>query len=162
MTKGWAMAGMVLSLAFLAGAAEADGPKRPETPFAVHVFTKSTEKDAVDSTADVRKAIQDKKKDWFRLSEDAAGADLVIEILGRGNEGSYENVIRGRLTAATVTEATIVGQHIVTNQAIWKMGAGPWTNAARDMANRLEKYCRSMHTELAAAQRRGVRVGVTR
>lgn len=162
MTTGSRVVGMVAPLALLAGLAGADGPKRPEAPFAVHVFTKSAEKDAVDSTADVRKAIQEKKKDWFSLSEDAAGADLVIEILGRGNEGSYENVIRGRLTAATVVEATIIGQHIVTNQPIWKMGAGPWTNAARDMTNRLEKYCRAMHTELSDARRRGVKVGASR
>ena len=59
-------------------------------------------------------------------------------------------------------EVTIVGQHIVTNQPVWKLSAGPWTNAARDMANRLEKYCRALYTELADAQRRGVKVGASR
>jgi hypothetical protein len=162
MTKGWAKAGILVSLALLAGRAEAGGPKKPETPFAIHVFTKSLEKDTLDSTADVRKAIREKKADWFRLTDDPKEADIVLEIVGRTYGTDTENVIRGRVSAATLTDADIVGQQIVSNQPIWKLSAGPWTNAARDMANRLEKYCRETYTALADAQRRRLKVGTPR
>lgn len=162
MKNRWSRAWMIVPLALLAGLAEAEGPKKPETPLAVHVFTKSTEKDTLDSTADVRKAIQEKKKDWFRLSEDPKEADIVLELTGRVSGGSADHVIRGRLSAANVAGADIIGQHIVRQQAVWKLGSGPWTHAARDMTNRLEKYCRATYTELADAQRRGLRIRVAR
>jgi hypothetical protein len=131
-----------LALAGIAGTAQAGGPKKPETPFAIHVFTRSADKDANDSAADVRKAIQEKKADWFRLAADAKEADIVLEIVGRDYSSDTENVIRGKVSAATLDEAPIIGQHLVSQQAIWKLTAGPWTNAARDMTNRLEKYCK--------------------
>ena len=158
MTKEWARSGLIVPLALLAGLAEAEGPKKPETPFAIHLFTKSTEKDTLDSTADVRKAIQEKKKDWFRLTDDPKAADIVLEIVGRSFEADHEYVIRGRVSAATLDEANIIGQHLVSQTVVWKLASGPWTHAARDMANRLEKYCRAAYTELADAQRRGLRV----
>ena len=149
---------LVAALAVAGGIAEAGGPKKPDTPFTVHVFTKSADQEALDSTADVRKALSEKKKDWFRLTDDPAGADIRVEIVGRANGGDTDNVIRGRLSAATLTDAPIVGQYLSSNPSIWKMNVGPWTNAARDMANRLEKYCRETYPELEDARRRGFRV----
>jgi hypothetical protein len=161
MTIRWAAA-VGVALLLLAGRAEAGGPKKPETPFAIHLFTKSVEKDTLDSTADVRKAIQEKKAAWFRLVEDPKDADIVLEILGRDNSSDAENVIRARVSAATLDNAPIIGQHLVSAQPVWKATVGPWTNAARDMTNRLEKYCREKYAELADAQRRGLKVGTPR
>ena len=160
MTIRWATA-VGVALLLLAGRAEAGGPKKPETPFAIHIFTKSLEKDALDSTADVRKALREKKADWFRLTDDPKDADIVLEIVGRDYSSDTENVIRGKVSAATLANAPIIGQHLVSAQPIWKLGAGPWTNAARDMTNRLEKYCKEKYTELADAQRKGLRVGTS-
>lgn len=151
-----------LAVAGCAGTAQAGGPKRPETPFTIHVFTRSADKDANDSTADVKKAIQEKKADWFRLVADEKEADIVLEIIRRDYSRDTENVIRGTVSTATLHGAPIVGQFLVRQQAIWNVTTGPWTGAARDMAGRLEKYCKERYPELADAQRKGWRVGAGR
>jgi hypothetical protein len=133
------------------GIAEAaKGPKKPDTPFLIHVFTRNVvDKDAVDSTSDVRRAIEEKKAAWFRLTDDRNGADIVLEITGRDWSSDKENIVRGRLTAANLSGAEIIGQRIVS---IFDLHKGAWRGAAEDMANRVERFCRETYADLAEAQ----------
>lgn len=131
------------------GIAEAaKGPKKPDTPFAIHVFTRSTDKDAVDSTNDVRKAIEEKRRDWFRLTENPKDADIVLEITSRDFSSDKALIVRGRLTTANLENAAIVGQCIPGLLDI----KGPWKSAAENMAKRVENFCRDTYAELAEAQ----------
>jgi hypothetical protein len=141
-----------LSLGLGAGLAEAaKGPKKPDTPFAIHVFTRGTGQEAVDSTNDVRKAIDEKKRDWFRLTENRAEADIVLEVTGRSWSRDKENIVHGRLTTANLTDAEIIGQAI---PGILDLHKGAWRGAAENMAKRVENFCRDSYAELAAAQKK--------
>jgi hypothetical protein len=146
-------AGLVAGTLVLAsGAAEAGkGPKKPDRPFAIHVFTGSTEKDALDSTADVRKVIAEKKADWFTLTENRREADVVLEVTGREWTQKSENVIHGRMTAANLDGAHIIGQAI---PGILDLHKGAWRGAAENMANRAEKFCRETYDDLVQAQKK--------
>jgi hypothetical protein len=137
------------------GIAEAaKGPKTPDIPFMIHVFTRSTNQGTVDSTNDVRKAIEDKEGDWFRLTENRAEADIVLEITSR--DGSRDNlIVRGRLTTANLDNHGIIGQCI---PGILDL-KGPWKSAAANMAKRIEHFCRDTYSELVEAQRTRTKVG---
>lgn len=133
------------------GTAEAaKGPKGPDTPFTIQVFTRSTDKDVVDSTNDVRKVIEEKKKDWFRLTQRREEADIVLEITGRDWTTDKALIVRGRLSTANLDAAEIVGQCI---PGIFDLG-GPWKSAAANMVKRVETFCRETYADLAAAQRK--------
>jgi hypothetical protein len=82
--SGAVIAAVALTLGVVGTSAEAaKGPKTPEVPFKIHVYTESTDKDVVDSTNDVRRVIDEKKRDWFRLTDSSSEADIVLEITGR-------------------------------------------------------------------------------
>jgi len=153
MVKAWRTCALAAGLLGLGlGAAEAGkGPKKPDNPFVVHVFTRSADKGAADSLADVRKAIAEKKVDWFRLTDDRKQADLVLEITGRDWTRQSENIVHGRLTAANLDEAEIIGQAI---PGILDLHKGAWRSAAENMANRLERFCRDTYPDLAEAQKK--------
>lgn len=143
----------VLALGWGLGIAEADkGPKKPETPFTIYVFTESTDKDALDSANDVRRAIEEKRRDWFRLTEDRAAADIVLEITGRQLSSDTQFVVGGRLTTANLTNANIIGQCIPGILDMHK----PWRSAAENMAKRIETFSRETYADLAAAQKKRV------
>ena len=148
---------MAGALALSAGspAEAAKGPKTPEVPFKIHVYTQSTDKDAVDSTNDVRRVIEEKKRDWFRLTDSSSEADIVLEITGRDFSQAKALIVNGRLTTANVVGAPIVGQCI---PGIFDIG-GPWKSAAADMAKRIQTYCRETYVELAEAQKRKAALG---
>ena len=152
MKRGLRTAGLVVAALGLAvGIAEAGkGPKKPDTPFAIHVFTRSADTDVVDSTNDVRKVIEDKKRDWFRLAEAPDEADMVLEITGRDFSQDKALIVRGRLTTANLLNADIVGQCI---PGILDLG-GPWKSAAANMVKRIETFCRETYADLAAAQKK--------
>lgn len=150
------LAGACCTLAVATGARPAEaakGPKKPDTPFTIQVFTRSNEKDAMDSTNDVRKAIAEKKRDWFRLVENGEEADIVLEITGRDWSKDKEFIVRGRLTTANLRGAEIIGQCIA---GILDLG-GPWKSAAANMAKRLESFCRDTYADLAEARQKGVK-----
>ena len=131
----------------------AKGPKKPDTPFTIHVYTDETDKEVVDSTNDVRKVIQEKKQDWFRLTEDVHEADIVLQITGRDFSQDKALIVRGRLTTANLRNAEIIGQCI---PGIFDLG-GPWKSAAANMAKRVENFCRDTYGELAEAQKKKVK-----
>ena len=138
-------------LGFSLGTAEAaKGPKKPDTPFTIQVLTRSTDKDVVDSTNDVRKLIDEKKRDWFRLTENPEEADIVLEIISRDFSQDKALVVRGRLSTANLDGAEIVGQCI---PGIFDLG-GPWKSAAANMVKRIETFCRETYADLAAAQKK--------
>ena len=129
-----------LALGLSGGLSEAaKGPRKPETPFSIHVFTRATAQEAVDSTNDVRKAIEEKKRDWFRLTERRDEADIVLEITGRSWSRDKENIVHGRLTTPNLADARIIGQAI---PGILDLHKGAWRAAAENMAKRVENFCR--------------------
>jgi hypothetical protein len=143
----------VCALALGAGSGSAEaakGPKKPDTPFRIQVFTRSTVQDVVDSTNDVRKVIDDKKRDWFRLVENGEDADIVLEITGRDWTTDKALIVRGVVTTANLNRAGIVGQCI---PGILDLG-GPWKSAAANMAKRLETFCRETYADLAEARKK--------
>jgi hypothetical protein len=147
---------VTLSVALAAGAlglslgtAEAaKGPKKPEIPFTIHVSAGSDDKDVVDSTNDVRRALE-KKADWFRLTEDPKEADIQLEIVGRDFSQDKALVVRGFLTTANLRNADIVGQCI---PGIFDV-TGPWKSAAANMVKRVETFARETYADLAEAQK---------
>jgi hypothetical protein len=149
----WAVVGaFALGPGLTAAEAGSKGPKTPETPFSIHVFTASTDKDAVDSTNDVRRVIEEKKRDWFRLTDNRAEADIVLEITGRDFSSDKEFVVSGRLTTANIKNAPIIGQCIMGILDL----KGPWKTAAGNMAKRIETFCRETYADLAEAQKKRV------
>jgi hypothetical protein len=145
-----AFAAILVSLS--GGIAHAKGPKRPDRPFTLHVFTKSIEKDVQDSTRDVRTAIQEKKQAWFLLTEKPEEAELVLEIQRRDWSSDHNYIVHGELAAFDDFRGEIIGQFLVSAAPIWKVGAGSWRTAAQDMANRLERYCRDTYPHLTEAR----------
>lgn len=149
------MSKVLLSTALAAGAlglslgtAEAGkGPKKPNTPFAVHVFTVKTDKDTVDSTNDVRRAVE-KRMDWFYLTENRKDADIVLEVVSRDFSHDKALIVRGRLTTANLQHAPIIGQCIPGILDV----AGPWKSAAGDMVKRVQTFARETYADLAEAQ----------
>ena len=155
---------VLLSAAVVAGAlalgagrtAEAaKGPKTPEVPFKIHVYTQSTDKDAVDSTSDVRRVIEEKKRDWFQLTDSASEADIVLEITGRDFSQDKALIVNGRLTTVNVVGAPIVGQCI---PGLFDV-TGPWKSAAANMVKRIETYARETYPEMAEAQKKKAALG---
>jgi hypothetical protein len=149
------MTGTLRAAAFVAGAlalgasVEAGkGPSKPETPFAIRVFTAQTDTPTQDSTGDVRRAVE-KKPDWFRLVENEADADIVLELVSRDFSQDKALVVRGRLTTANLSGAPIVGQCI---PGVFDIG-GPWKSAAGDMVKRVQNFARESYDELAQAQK---------
>lgn len=147
---------VLLSAAFAAGTLglslgtveAAKGPKKPDTPFVIHVFTVQTDKDTVDSTNDVRRAVE-KKADWFQLAENEKDADIVLEIISRDFSQDKALIVRGRLTTANIESAAIIGQCIPGILDV----TGPWKSAAGDMVKRVQNFARETYDELAEAQR---------
>ena len=125
------------------------GPSKPETPFAIRVFTVQTDKPTIDSTSDVRRAVE-KKGDWFRLVESEEEADIVLELVSRDFSQDKALVVRGRLSTANLKSAAIVGQCI---PGVLDIG-GPWKSAAGDMVKRVQNFARESYDELAQAQKK--------
>ena len=133
----------------------AKGPKKPDTPFTVHVSAVLADKDAADSANDVRKVLEEKKRDWFRLTDTQAEADIVIVIVGREWTTDKAVIVRGRVTSANLSDAEIIGQCIPGILDI----TGPWKCAAGNMAKRLETFCRETYADLSEAQRKRTATG---
>lgn len=149
-TRLAAVGAFALGVSVAAAEAGSKGPKTPETPFTIHVFTSSTDKDAVDSANDVRRAIEEKRRDWFRLTENRAEADVVLEITGRGIGSDNGYIVSGLLTTSNLKDARIIGQCIPGILDLHK----PWKSAAENMAKRIESFCRDTYADLAEAQRK--------
>ena len=148
-----ALAAGALSLS-LGTAEAAKGPKKPDTPFAIHVSTASKDQDTLDSTNDVRRAIE-KKGDWFRLTDNPKEADIALEITSRDFSQDKALIVRGRLTTANLENAAIIGQCIPGLLDI----KGPWKSAAENMAKRVENFARETYADLAEAQRNRAKAG---
>jgi hypothetical protein len=148
----WALVAGALTLPATVASA-ADGPKRPDQPFAIQITAKGASEGAADSTSDVRKVVAEKKAAWFRIVETREEADLVLEIAGRSNTNEKAYVVSGTLNAANLTDAPIVGQCIPGVLDMHK----PWKCAAENMAKRLEKFCRETYSDLSRARKEASR-----
>ena len=145
-----AVGGLALGLG--SGAAEAaKGPKKPGTPFTIHVSTRATDQGTVDSTNDVRKVIDEKKRDWFRLTENRDEADIVLVVTSRDWSQGKEYVVHGSLSTANLDNAHIIGQAI---PGILDLHKGGWRGAAENMAKRVENFCRDTYAEVDAARKK--------
>lgn len=143
----WALAAGALALPGTVWAG--DGPKKPDTPFAIQIAARGTDPDVTDSTNDVRRVVAEKKAAWFRIVESAEEADLVLHIYGRDLTNDTAYVVRGTLSAANVEGADVIGQCI---PGVFDMHK-PWKCAAENMAKRLEKFCRETYSDLAQARK---------
>jgi hypothetical protein len=153
--SGAVIAAVALTLGVGTSAEAAKGPKTPEVPFKIHVYTESTDKDVVDSTSDVRRVIDEKKRDWFRLTDSSSEADIVLEITGRDFSQAKALIVNGRLSTDNVAGTPIVGQCI---PGIFDV-TGPWKSAAANMVKRIETYSRETYEEMAEAQKKKAALG---
>jgi hypothetical protein len=132
-----------------AGVAQAapKGPKSPETPFKLYIYSRTQRPEALDSLQDVRKIVQEKKADWFTLTDDRRGADIVLDVRSRDYSQSTHYIVRGRVSTVDLDEADIIGQ----GESL----LGQWRAAGTDMVNRLERFCREHYDVMARAQKAG-------
>jgi len=159
------LAVLVAAAALHAGGDDKKLPKKPDRPFTLAVTASprpapSNEveakeaKEVTDSLADVRKNVQDKRRDWFTLVEDPAQADIILEIKGRGWEKDHGAVVQGRVFVLDMDPTPIIGQGAVNSNSI---SFSFWREAAGNMTGRLQSFCQKTYDSISAARRRGIR-----
>jgi hypothetical protein len=160
---------LLLSLAIAAtvsAASPAFAGKKTAEPIKVFIFTAANEggfvdpgqKQRIDSVEDLKKALE--KKDLVQIVGQREGADITLEVLGRGGEetgsattsrGPYGTWNTSKDTVATVrvglragTYSTLVEGHNdgrITNV---------WRTAANNAAKRIENWIKDNHDNLIA------------
>ena len=123
------------ALGLAAGVVQAGqkGPKSPETPFKLYIYSRTRTQDALDSAQDVRKIVQDKKADWFTLTDDRRGADVVLDVRSRDYSKSTHFIVRGRVSTVNLDEADVIGQGQEAPIAIYSMASSTAADAPRGM-----------------------------
>jgi tetratricopeptide (TPR) repeat protein len=149
---------LVASLGVGDAGAESERPKKLRYPLTVYAFTDvpppegkdSPSKDVHDSLRDLRKAIG-KHKDWLRLVEEKESAEILVEVLGRRHGGDQGWIVDGQLSVLDIVYQTkIIGQNLGGGFG------GQWGGAAKNMAQRVETFCKDLYDQIADARSRRV------
>jgi tetratricopeptide (TPR) repeat protein len=157
LARGAALAWVACVL--LACGAGADEPTSLDRPLSVVVKAApptadpATRKATEDSSEDVRRALA-KRKNWFAVVADPDQADIVIEVVERGQEPSYGYVLHPRYSILDLyTNRLILGQGgLNTRQVI-----GLWSTAATDLTLRLQNVCEKVLPDIMKPWRRVAR-----
>jgi tetratricopeptide (TPR) repeat protein len=139
---------LVLSLSLAAAQAlPEEPPKKLKQPFLVYVGpADDTEasKDVMDSVKDLQNHFAKKRKDWFRLVNDPDEAEVVLQVVGRGETARHGSVLRGRCYVFDVQDIEIIGQGGLNPNQVF----GIWGTAAADMAARLQQLLKAFYPTL--------------